>query len=177
MKRKPRTLYRVWQFWQTLTRKLSPNEWREVRQILTPDELPLFKGMKRADQTHSFRVMKALQADGHTNTSLLTAALLHDAGKGLHPLWFWERPIPVLAKRFFNKNTASLETSTPRGWRRSLIVAALHPAWGAELATAAGASPLTVWLICHHQSENFTPIDHPDAERFLIYLKEADNQN
>lgn len=177
MKALPRALYRVWQFWQTLTGYLSPSDWQEVRLTLSPNELPLFKGMNRADQTHSFRVMKALQANGHTAPSLMAAALLHDAGKGLHPLRFWERPVPVLAKGLLREDAQPLGNGNPHGWRRPLVIAEKHPAWGAEMAAQADSSPLVVWLICHHQNANPPPIDHPDAKRFLAYLQKADNQN
>ncbi len=177
MKPFPRAFYRVWQFWQTLTGTLSPNDWREVKLVLTLNELPLFERMNRADQAHSFRVMKSLQAGGHTDPNLLIAALLHDTGKGLHPLRFWERPVPVLAKGLLREDVHSPGNGNLHGWRRPLIIAKEHPAWGSEMAARAGSSPLTVWLIRHHQDENPPPIDHPAAERFLTYLKKADNKN
>ena len=121
--------------------------------------------------------MQALQTGGHTDPSLLAAALLHDAGKGLHPLRFWERPVPVLAKFFLREDVQTPGKPLPPGWRRPLAIARQHPAWGAEMAGRAGASPLTVWLIRHHQDVNPPLPSHPDAKRFLAYLQKADNQN
>jgi len=177
MKGQPRAFYRVWQFWKTLTGTLSPGDWSEIRLTLNPNEIALFERMGRADQAHCFRVMKALQADGYVDPSLLAAALLHDSGKGIHPLRFWERPMPVLAKFLLREETQTLGTDSPSGWRRSLAIAKQHPVWGAEIAARAGASSLTVWLIRHHQNTHPPHHEHPDAKRFLSYLKKADNQN
>ncbi len=173
----PPAAYRVWQFWQTLTGKLSPSNWDEVMQVLTPREMTLFRGMGRAEQAHGFRVMKALRGIGHTAPDLLAAALLHDVGKSRHPLRLWERPLPVLLKLFQGEVGRGLGRGAPHGWRRPLVVAAQHPAWGADMAAGAGSSPLAAWLIRHHQDENPPPFEHPSAARFLKYLKQADNQN
>jgi hypothetical protein len=107
----------------------------------------------------------------------MKAALLHDAGKSQHPLRFWERPIPVLMKRFLLKNPGSFKNYPPRGWRRAFIIARQHPEWGAELAARADASPLTVWLIRNHQHPNPPDHSHPRAQEFLAALQEADNLN
>jgi hypothetical protein len=40
-----------------------------------------------------------------------------------------------------------------RIWRRPFIIAERHPAWGAEMAAQAGASPLAVALIRQHQDK------------------------
>ena len=173
----PSAFYRVWQFWQTLTGKLSQSNWDEIEQTLTPNEIKLFRRMSRADQTHAYRVLQALRGMEQTSAELLTAGLLHDVGKSLHPLRIWERPIPVLVPLFGGDASSLAGEHPPKGWRRPLVIATRHPAWGADLASTAGTSPLAVWLIRHHQDENPPPFDHPSAADFLKYLKQADNQN
>ena len=183
----PRPLYRVWQFWKTLTEKLSSQAWEEVRLILNPSQLALFKHMTTADQAHGYRVMKAIQTACHVKPELQAmdfpsedlhvAALLHDVGKSRYPIRIWERPLPVVANCLFPEWMNVSGEDAPHGWRRPLVVARKHPAWGAEMSAQAGASPLTVWLIRHHQTENPPSFDHPNAERILHLLKEMDQQN
>lgn len=60
-------------------------------------------------------------------------------------------------------------------WRRAFVVARQHPSWGAQMATEAGATPLTVSLIRRHQdvllkgSEDF-------EDRMLRLLQSADHE-
>lgn len=170
-------MYRIWQFWKSITARLSPADWAEIGQILTSPQLELFRALPPSDRAHSFRVMKTLIQRGFQDQQLLAAALLHDAGKSQHPLRFWERPIPVLVERFFPGASTVFLDYPPRGWRRALVVACQHPEWGAELAAGAGASPLTVWLIRNHQQTEPEPHPHPRAVEFLAVLQETDSQN
>jgi hypothetical protein len=68
----------------------------------------------------------------------------------------WERVLIVLVKaaaphlahrwgRMWNENQPL------PAWRRPFVVATHHPAWSAEMAAQAGASPLTLALIRRHQ--------------------------
>ena len=61
--------------------------------------------------------------------------------------------------------------ATPTGLHRPFVVAAHHPAWGADLARQAGASPHTVELIRQHHDPQ--PTDDP----LVAALKAADDIN
>lgn len=169
-------MYRIWQFWKTLTGRLSPTEWEEIQEVLTPDQMVLFQKMGPSDQAHCYRVMTLLREEGYTEPDVLAGALLHDAGKSEHPLRFWERPLPVLFDHFFPEHQSQSKHKSPHGWRRALVIAEHHPRWGARLAARAGASDLTVWLIQNHQQPDPQDPPHPQAEAFLKALKKADNQ-
>ena len=52
-----------------------------ARAILSPEALPLFQHMSKADRAHSLRVLAWLQNHGHDDPDLWVAALLHDSGK------------------------------------------------------------------------------------------------
>jgi hypothetical protein len=99
-------------------------------------------------------VLERLLADGQTDADLLTAALLHDAGKVRARLSVWERVVIVLGKKLFAGHVKGWGEGEARGLRRPFVVAAQHAAWGAELALAAGASPRTVELIRRHQEQS-----------------------
>ena len=165
-RRTPSTLYRVSQFFRALTaRDLVPEEWDEVSSVLSPSQLRLFQRMTIGDQRHSLQVMQTLATKGNTNRDLLVATLLHDVGKSFYPLRLWERPVVVLIRHFRPESAVLWGRPTEReswGWKRPFVVYEQHPVWGADMAEAAGCSPLTVWLIRWHHG---TPESHGTDER------------
>ena len=171
-----RVSYRVRQFWEALNPRLSAEELTQAQDILDPALMALFLGQQRSEQAHSLRLLNQLLEGGETHSDLLVAALLHDVGKSRHPLHLWERVLIVLSKKFVPNLSEDWGQSEPRGWRRPFVIAARHPAWGAEMAAEAGASSLTVELIRRHQS--LLPAQ-PDTikETLLHRLQSVDNQN
>jgi hypothetical protein len=63
-----------------------------------------------------------------------------------------------------------------RFWLRPFVVKAQHPAWSAEMLTAAGASDTTVWLAAHHQEDASQWATHPYYD-LLQRLQQADDAN
>lgn len=169
--------YRIRQFWQDLTApRLTAVAQTDVAARLTPAELGLFQRFSRSDQWHSYRVMKTLQASGQMQPDLLTAALLHDVGKTRVNLSIWERSWIVLAETVWPQKTAVWGQGEPLGWQRPFVVKAQHPAWGGEMAAAAGSSPLAVELIRRHQ-DNGLATAVTEADKLLHWLQWADDQN
>lgn len=168
-----RILYRTRQFWQALGATLSPEDLDLVREVLAPSQRRLFERLQMSEKAHSIKVLRALLNQGENHPDLLVAALLHDVGKSRFPLNLVDRILIVLGKGFFPQRAKrwgsqpvtvlkSLHISDRRGpltkaylenWRRPFIMAERHPAWGAEMAAQAGASPLAVALIHRHQDE------------------------
>ena len=120
--------------------------------------------------------MKTLQAANHIHPDLLTAALLHDVGKTRVPLSVWERSWVVVGQVIWPKKTAVWGQDAPLGWKRPFVVKAQHPAWGADMAAAAGSSELAVGLIRRHQ-DNVPETAVSEMDRLLRHLQWADNQN
>lgn len=146
--------YRLKQFWWVVASPpLSEAARAAVAARLSPAELALFARFGRSDQWHSYRVMRFLEEAGHTQPDLLTAALLHDVGKTRVSLSVWERSLIVLGGMLWPGKTAVWGQNPPVGWQRPFVVKAQHPAWGAEMAAAAGSSPLAIELIRRHQDK------------------------
>ena len=169
--------YRFWQFWQSLKGTPGENDWQRVKEILSPEELSLFKQLPKPDQNHSLRVLKTLEADGEGDPDLLKAALLHDLGKMKHPLRRWERVFAVLVMAVFPERYLKWGMGDPSGIKRALVVIKQHPDWGADFAEEAGSDPMTVWLIRYHETRLPAGSHSKDDLLFLNILKEADNQN
>jgi len=136
---------------------LSEEDRKEVARWLAPSALALFYTMSDADQQHSLRVYRGLQARGYTEDDLLAAALLHDVGKAQGRVPFWTRPAIVIGKlcipRLLTRlviSPAFFEKSKIPRWRRSLSNAWWHADVGADLASAAGLSERTVLYIRTH---------------------------
>lgn len=163
----PRLRYRARQFWRALFPPRRAVDESLLRAHLSPAQLHLFRQMHPSEQVHAFAVFWRLYEGGKRDPDLLTAALLHDVGKSLAPLALWERVLIVLAKHLFPQRWLAWGEGQPRGWRRPFVVARQHPAWGADLAAAAGTTPRACDLIRRHQE------DHP-ADDLLRLLQEAD---
>ncbi|MBK8934760.1 MAG: HD domain-containing protein [Chloroflexi bacterium] len=169
--------YRLRQFWQNVAaRPLTAVAQSEVSAQLTPAETTLFQHFSNSDQWHSYRVMKTLQAANHIHPDLLTAALLHDVGKTRVPLSVWERSWVVVGQVIWPKKTAVWGQDAPLGWKRPFVVKAQHPAWGADMAAAAGSSELAVGLIRRHQ-DTVPETAVSEMDHLLRHLQWADNQN
>lgn len=157
-----RARYRITQFINGWRAVVTAQDVSLVEQVLSPagsDAVELFRRMPVDAQAHSVRVVKALQADGPTPPDLAAAALLHDVGKvaaddaGAY-LGLWLRgPIVLLEAWRPDLLTRMASPQPAAGLRYALFVHLAHPQIGAAWATEAGCSPLTCWLIAHHQDK------------------------
>jgi hypothetical protein len=173
-----RVRHRVSQFSRALSGALHPVDIAYARERLGEDPrgaalLALFSSMPRAEQHHGVYICRVLGQQGFGDRDLLAAALLHDVGKTVAPLRLCERVSVVLVERFAPRLAAEWADipaggTVPVGVRRGLVVSRHHPAWGADLAAQAGASPRTVaWIRQHHD-----PVDVRDP--LLMALQDAD---
>ena len=171
-----RLTYRVNQFWRALRTPAHVVDTGQISPYLSPSQMALFRQMQPAEQWHASLVVQRLKEAGQDHPDLLTAALLHDVGKILHPLSPLERAVIVLGKKFFPRRASRWGKGTPRDFRRPFVVAERHAEWGADLAARAGVSTMTVNLIRRHQDAR---LEKPRSleDRLLRALQSADDSN
>ena len=169
--------YRVTQFWWNITAEPLPTHLRqEIDNYLSSAESELFGRFQESDQWHAYRVFNTLKEKGHSQSDLLTAALLHDVGKTKVNVSVWDRTLIVVADFFMPSKAKSWGQADVRNWKRPFVVRLQHAQWGAEMAQSDGYSTLTIYLIRRHQDP--LPANPQSlADELLRFLQWADDLN
>ncbi len=177
-----KSLYRLRQFWLGLQADVTRDELKQAADILPPAAFLLFSRLPVDGQRHSLNVLESLQTQTETVLPLAAAALLHDVGKvaatdaGVAITLWWRGPL-VLLESFAPSLLNHLASPDPKShWRYLFYVHQEHPKIGAAWAAAAGCSPLTCWLIAHHQ-EKLVWGPQSEWEQLLARLQWADSRN
>lgn len=175
---------RVRQFVRGVTAAISAEELQAAAAFLPPAGLKRFRQMPVDAQRHSLNVLTTLQHAGWHDPHLAAAALLHDSGKvaaAAAGLTFnaWIRSALVLTDAVAPGLAARLSVDDANGsWRYLLHVHLEHPRIGASWAEADGCSPLTCWLIAHHQEKTGRRQESCEHRaRLLTALQWADGRN
>lgn len=175
-------IYRLRQFWYGWSAAIEPAELRVALAYLPAAAQTHFQRLPRDAQRHSLNVLQTLQQQTTVNDDLAAAALLHDIGKlaadeaGVR-INLWVRSLLVVLELLAPRLLTQLASANvAQGWRYLLYVHQMHPMIGAEWARAWGCTPLTCWLIEHHQDHLSTaPITAKEQD--LVLLQWADNRN
>jgi hypothetical protein len=123
-----------------------------VREVLSDDEVALWRRMSNPDRRHAAAVARAAErALGHeASAPVLAAALLHDVGKTEARLRTYGRVVATLSGSVAGRAHAR-QWANGRGFTRRVGLYLLHPDLGADLLQLAGSDPLTVtWAREHH---------------------------
>jgi putative nucleotidyltransferase with HDIG domain len=152
---KGRIHYRFWQFISMSIASFRPVDIEYAKTKLpSTDLLELFMRMPRMEQNHGIAVCKALEEQGKSSSDLLTAALLHDAGKTKYFPRLWERVFTVLLKHSAPRLATKMSKGPVKGLRRGFVIQRHHASWGADLLQRSGASARTVHIVAmHHTSQ------------------------
>jgi hypothetical protein len=155
---------KVRQFRSHVRARVGPEERAELVDWLTPAQLALFDSMHVADRRHGLDVVRTLRSEAVTDTDVLVAGLLHDAGKGQTGV------VPRVAYSLgqgYGSWVWRVAGLAP-GIAPALDRLAVHAETSAGLAAAAGCSARTVELIRNQEA----PLD-PEAGRLLQLADEA----
>jgi hypothetical protein len=179
-----RVFYRLRQFWLALKAVPDTQDLALAAEVLSPEQMKLFKQMQSSEQAHSLWIFRQMRqhlagVDLAAQHDLLVAALLHDVGKSRHPLRLWERAVIVLGNTFFPNLVQQWGLQPPGGWKRPFVISVQHPAWGAEMAEQAGASPLAAALVRRHQENLDGAVaveDLPLEDQLLQLLQRFDEE-
>jgi len=146
-----RALYRSRQFFGSVRPRVDAGLKERAFVLLEPGEQELFSSMTLRDQEHCLAVYAKLVDEGHDDRDLLSAALLHDAGKGQIALWHRVAfvVLDAMAPDVLDNNIRPGEGT---GWREALYRCRHHAQLGADLARKAGSSGRTVALIAEDPS-------------------------
>jgi hypothetical protein len=169
--------YRFRQGLRALGSRLRPVDDALAEATLSPALHVLYRRMRRSERQHSLRVLRSLMTTGHTDPDLLVAALLHDVGKTQARFFLPEKVLVVLVRAASPTLYRRWGSASTRGWRRPFAVSVQHPAWGAEMVAAAGASPLAVELIRHHADPPESSTEQTRAYELLRALQAVDDLN
>jgi putative nucleotidyltransferase with HDIG domain len=175
-------LYRVRQFWRSVTLKTEHYDLEQAREQLNPAQWELFSQLQPADKLHALEVFHKLLKNGESQPDLLTAALLHDIGKLHYRLNPLERAMVVVVSAWMPRCARRLGVipvqgwQTLPGWHKAFIVAENHAGWGAELTRQAGANTVVEALIRQHHAPHKNKVG--DLESDLLHrLKVVDNDS
>lgn len=162
-----RPLYRTRQLLTSLRPRFREHEYEEAQALLGPQLMTLFDSMSPRDRRHCLDVYRDLADSGIDDLDVLSAALLHDSGKGTMSgitVRLWHRVVyvllaagaPALLKRLSNG-------------RGGLSVLRRHAEIGALEAESLGASARVVQIIQEHEYRH-----HADEAQHR--LREADDR-
>jgi len=131
------------QFRAHLFARVTTEERRALAAWTRPAELALFEGMHVADQRHGLDVVAYLRRAGVADRDVLSAALLHDCGKGdtgWPPRVAWS--LGERYGRWVHGTAARLP-----GWGEAMTRLRDHADLSADAVEAAGLPPFAVALV------------------------------
>jgi hypothetical protein len=152
----------------------SPVDDAWAEQVLTNEELLLYRRLPNHDRRHALRsgrrAEKLLGPDAESRW--IAAAILHDVGK-------YDADLSVVGRALATVAAAGVGEGTLRqwqargGWRRRIALYDDHGELGAaQIRRAGGREEAAVWAAVHHHPETWATLDIPPA--VAAALDEAD---
>jgi hypothetical protein len=144
----------------------SPVDDAWAEQVLTAEELLLYRRLPNHDRRHAVRCgRKAVRALGPTaEPRWVAAAMLHDVGKYDADLSVPGRAVATVLAAGASGRRRMERWATARGFRGRAALYARHGELGAaEIRRAGGREEAAVWSATHHHPEMWDSLDFPPA--------------
>lgn len=141
-------------------------------EVLSPEELLLFRRLPNHDRRHALQVAHRAQAalgPSRDETRWLAAAMLHDVGKYDAGLSVPGRAVATIAVLGSSGPSRARRWLASRGWRHRIALYARHGELGADqIRRAGGREDAAVWSEVHHHPETWAALPIPyDVVRIL----------
>jgi hypothetical protein len=150
-----RARHRLRQFGGALRPRVSEADRAAAYVHLDPAQQRIFESMTARDQQHGIDVCCRVQASAGSDGALLTAALLHDCGKGR--VLLWQRVAFVLLAVAMPSLLRRVASERGAGWRQAFWRLLHHPELGAAAVAQAGGDPDVVRMIREQDTERPDP--------------------
>lgn len=154
----------------------SPVDDAWAEQVLTTDELLLYRRLPNHDRRHALRVARRAKRSlgSEAESRWLAAALLHDVGK-------YDADLSVPGRALATMIAAGMGEGRLRrwqdrtGWRRRVARYDVHGELGAaEIRRAGGREEAARWSAAHHHPATWETLPIPSA--VIAALDEADQE-
>ncbi len=161
--------HRVRQGLATMLARPSAGNDERSAEWLSSGEAELHQRMSVHDRAHAWRVADRLLRDERPERDLIVAALLHDVAKSgtddvPGQIRLTDRVLRVVLGQLAPAALRWLASDPHRYGCRGLYLAVHHARLGAIMATAAGSSARTAWLIANHEN---TTSDDPQLQALM----------
>lgn len=163
------SLYRVKQFYWSITSKVTIRDIEFIKEYLSSDEQKLFFKLSINEQKHSINVAREVKKEcdkvNRESKVMVKAALLHDIGKIYKKLNVIDKSIIVILDNITDSRIRKMKRI------KKIDIYYNHAEKGYELLKSLNYDDKTLYLIRNHHSEN----DYNDAD--LEILRKCDNKN
>jgi hypothetical protein len=131
-----RAAHRVRQFFGALRPRVTAEQRERAYSYLDEPHRRIFESMTLRDQQHGIDVFERVRGTAGEDPHLLTAALLHDCGKGR--VYTWQRVAFVVLSAAAPPLLRRIAAEDGADWRSAFWRLLHHPALGANMVAAAG---------------------------------------
>lgn len=165
---------RVKQFYINVTDKMSREDYKYVKSIISEEEFALFNKLLKSEQKHSVRIAKYIDNTIDNNVVkekeiinnkelLIKAALLHDVGKSRKTINVIDKSIIVILNKLTKGNLRNFEKS------KKVKCYYNHSEYSYEILKDINNEERLLNIIRYHHNET--------DDVLISFFKEADDKN
>jgi putative nucleotidyltransferase with HDIG domain len=163
------TLYRVKQFYWSITSRVSAKDEEFIKEYLNAQEICLFQKLPDYEKMHAIKVAKDVEklynGEEERKVILMKAALLHDIGKASHRLTPVNKSVIVILDSISSGRIKKYDNI------KKINVYYNHADIGYNMLKKFGYEERFLYLIKNHHNDNII------GDKELDILKKCDSRN